>query len=294
MATIVAGSNTEKLAASVARLLGAKVAAKTVKRFPDGECYVRLDDCDLRGETVHVVHSLYPCQDESLMELFLTIDAVRESGGRPVAVIPYLAYGRQDKIFEKGEPLSLRVIGLALKALGTEGLLTVDAHFHRRAGRFDFFGVPALNVTAACLLRDHAKKLIKGEFTVAGPDKGSADFLSGMEGAAFLSKEKTFSEKGRTRKYQVKSLAPPGLKDANVLLLDDMVTSGGTMIESARALRRQGNRVYAGCVHGVFLGDSLKALRKSTERVFCTDTIETAASEVSVAGIIAEGLRSLS
>ena len=293
MTAIIAGSNSRKLASSIARLSGARIVTKTVKRFPDGECYVRLDGAAFSGENVFVVQSLYPRQDEQFMELFLTIDAVRENGGRPVAVLPYFAYGRQDKVFEKGEPLSLRVIGLALGALGTKGLITVDAHFHRGAGKFDFYGIHAINVSAASLLRDHAKKIIRGEFAVAGPDKGSADFLKGMEGALFLSKEKTFSETGKTRSYEIRTDAPPALKGMNVLVLDDMVTSGGTMEESAKALKKQGNRVYAGCVHGVFLGGALQRLRKGTDGVFCTDTIESDASAVSVAPLIADAIKKM-
>jgi ribose-phosphate pyrophosphokinase len=289
MARIIAGANTEKLAQEIASLSGIRKYGKAAKRFPDGELYVKLEGGRLQGEKVFILQSLYPRQDECLMELFLTIDAVKRSGGKPYAVIPYFAYARQDKVFLEGEALSLEAIGKILKALGTEGIVTVDAHFRRKEGAFSFFGIPAVNLSAAKLLFEHAKEVSLGiPFMVAGPDKGSSEFLSPFRDAIFMEKSKLFREGRDVREYEVVVKVPEGLSGKKVLLLDDIVSSGSTMIEAAGALKGKKCSVMVGCVHGLFIGDSLKKIGKLADYVFCTDTVESEAAKVSVAKLIAK------
>lgn len=301
MAKIIPGSNSSELAGKISDVSKIPLVGKTVRKFPDGETYVRLEDSDFKGEEVFIVHSLYPNQDESLVELFLTTDAVRENKGKPSLVIPYLAYARQDGTFQKGEAFSIKTIAKVLKALGTERVITVDPHFHRKSGEFDFFGIPAKNVSAVEIAAEHAEKITGGKFTVAGPDEGSKDFLSVMERSVFLKKEKYCPVCGmkatecrcasEDKSYVTKSVVPEGIENESVLLLDDMVSSGSTMIEAAKALKSKNNKVFAGCIHGLFIGKSLKELEKHTDYVFSTDTVKSEASKVSVAGILADELK---
>ncbi len=301
MAKIIAGSKSAKLAESVSRISKIPVVPKVVRQFPDGETYVRLGPDGLKGlegEPVFIIHSLYPSQNENLIELFLTIGAVRERGGLPHLVIPYLAYGRQDKSFQPGEAFSLKTVGNILKSLGAEMLITVDAHFHRMVGGFDFFGIKGLNLSAVTLQISHAKKVIGGDFIIAGPDCGSRDFLSGVKGAVFMRKVKYCPVcnmpateckcKEKAKRYVVRTSAPDGLASRNVLLLDDMVTTGTTIIEAAKALRDNGSKVFVGCTHGLFLGDSLRTLKKYADHVFSTDSVESKVSKVSVANLLAD------
>ncbi|MHC4479336.1 MAG: ribose-phosphate diphosphokinase, partial [Planctomycetota bacterium] len=181
MAKIVAGSNSTGLAEKISALAKIPLIAKIVRRFPDGETYIRFGEIDFNGEKVFIVHSLYPDQNDNLLELLLTIDLVRENGGLSYLVIPYFAYGRQDKVFQRGEAFSLKTVSKILRSLGPEKIITVDAHFHRQPGDFDFFGMRGRNVSAVTLQISHAKKVIKGEFTIVGPDAGSQDFLSGVK-----------------------------------------------------------------------------------------------------------------
>ncbi|UCD02779.1 MAG: ribose-phosphate pyrophosphokinase [Candidatus Aenigmatarchaeota archaeon] len=291
MPRIVAGSNTVELSQKVSGLTKARIVRKSVKKFPDGETYVRLGDSDFKGENVFIIHSLYPMQNENLIELFLTINAVKEGGGKPVAVIPYFAYGRQDKIFLKGEAFSLKAVATILKALGTERLITVDAHFHRKPGDYRLFGLRGTNLSAAKLLAEHVRKE-RGALVIAGPDEGSKDFLTGLEGAVFLKKGKRMLEGANVeRKYEVEIALPKNLKGKNVLVLDDMTSSGKTMMAAAKALKERGNRVYVACTHGLFTDEAVDGLKKYTDYVICTDTVKTVCSKVSVAGIIAEELK---
>ncbi|MCK5548373.1 MAG: ribose-phosphate pyrophosphokinase, partial [Thermoplasmata archaeon] len=274
---------------------------KVVRRFPDKDLYIRLEDTDIRGEKVFVIHSLYPDQDVNLIELFFTIDLVKENGGVPYLVVPYLAYSRQDKEFQKGEAFSLKTVGKILKSLGLKRIITVDAHFHRKTGDFDFFGTKGRNVSAVTLQIEHAKKVIGEGFIVVGPDTGSKDFLAEVGGAVFLEKEKYCPVCGlpateckckeRVKEYVTKTIVPQGLKGKDILLIDDMVTSGSTIIEAAKALHAHGNKVSVSCTHGLFLGDSLPTLKKYAERVFATDTVKSEASEISVAHLLAEEIK---
>jgi ribose-phosphate pyrophosphokinase len=289
MTKIIAGSNTERLADEIATLTGIRKSVKVVKRFPDGELYVKLDGGRLSGEKVFILQSLYPRQDECLMELFLTIDAVKRNGGRPCVIIPYFAYARQDKVFLEGEAFSLEAIGKMLKALGTEGIVTVDAHFRRKEGEFSFFGIPAVNLSAAKLLFEHAKEVSLGiPFLVAGPDAGSSEFLSSFRDALFIEKSKLFREGRDVREYEVVVKVPEGLSGKKVLLLDDIISSGSTMIGAAGALKAKKCSVMVGCVHGLFIGGSLGKIRKIADYVFCTDTVESESSKVSVGKLIAK------
>lgn len=301
MARIVPGSNSIKLAEKISSMTGIPLINKTVRKFPDGETYIRVDDVKLKGENVFIIHTLYPEQNENLIELFLTIGAVKESGGNPIPVIPYFAYGRQDRIFQDGEPFSLKSVSEMLLCLGVERLLTVDSHFHGKEGDFDLFGIKATNISSVTLQISHAKKVIHDKFVVVGPDKGSRDFLSGVRDAAFLSKEKYCPVCGkpatlcrcenRQKEYVTRPIVPRGLVNKSVLLLDDMITSGTTIIEAVKALKAKGNKVYVGCTHGLFVGDSIQALKKLTDVVFSTDTVECGVCEISVAGILSEEMK---
>ncbi|MBN2330239.1 MAG: ribose-phosphate pyrophosphokinase [Candidatus Aenigmarchaeota archaeon] len=298
MAIIVPGSNSKRLAERISFKTGIPLLGKAVRKFPDGETYVRLDRGDLKDDKVFIVHTLYPDQNENLMELFLTIGAVKESGGRPIPVIPYFAYGRQDRIFQRGESLSLKSMANILRCLGVERVLTVDSHFNRKEGDFDLFGIKVTNISAVTLQISHARKVLKGGFTVVGPDEGSVDFLSGVSGAMFLGKKKycpvcgkpaTKCEcKSRKKEYVTRPIVPSDLVNKNVLLLDDMISSGATIIEAVKALKAKGNRVCVGCTHGLFVGGSLPALKRLADGVFSTDTVESEVGEISVAGMIAK------
>jgi len=294
MVKLLSCSGTSELSKTVAAATGTEIVSKTVKKFPDGETYVRLEDTDFKGEKVFIFQSLYPDPNNSLIELFMTINAVRENGGRAFLVIPYFAYGRQDRIFEKGEAFSLKMVADILKSLGAEKLITIDPHFYRKAGDFDFFGMPARNISAVSLLVEHARKTIGGGFIAVGPDRGSKDFLAPLDGSVFMKKTKRFlPSDGPERKYEISIELPENISGRNVLLMDDIIASGGTIRKSAKILKQAGNRVFVACTHGIFLGGSLEELKKYADEIISTDTVKSACSKVSVAGIISEEIKKI-
>ena len=227
---------------------------------------------------------------------------VKDYGAVPHLIIPYFAYGRQDKRFQPGEAFSLKAIATMLKALGVEGIITVDAHFQRSVGRYDFFSLKAKNISAVELLFEHAAELMDN-FVVVGPDKGSENFLKLIKGEKiFLSKEKYCPDckmeainckcKSKEKRYEIRIKAPESVKGRNVLLMDDMIASGGTIIEAARALRKAGaGKIAIACVHGLFLNDAMERIKRVADFIFTANTIENAVSEVDISPLIADTIR---
>lgn len=304
MSKIIASSEYLELAARVSKLTNFELIKKVTRIFPDKEVYIRLKKYDFDQEKVFIIHSLYPNQNENLVRLLLTIDLVKDYNGLPYLVLPYLAYARQDKRFQAGEAHSLKTVAKLFKTLEVEFLLTLDVHFHRKPETFDFFGIPAKNITAVSLLIEHAKKLLGKEFLIVGPDPGSEDILSCLkQKTIFLEKEKYCPRckepateckcKTKVKEYEIRTKAPAGLKNKNILVIDDMITTGGTMIQAVKVLKPLANKIAVGCTHGLFLGNSLSELKKLADYVFATDTIASEVSKISVAELIAKEIRKL-
>ncbi len=175
MQTIIPGSNSLPLAKSISDITGFALAQVSARKFPDGESYVRIDS-KLSGDAI-IVQSSYPNQNDSIMELALLADAAKDAGAETLkAVMPYFPYSRQDKKFQDGEALSIRAVANILKNAGIDEIITVDAHFHRKPEKFDFYGMRATNISAGKILLDFARKTIP-DFSVIGPDFGSSDII---------------------------------------------------------------------------------------------------------------------
>lgn len=265
---VVAGSASKPFAEALARELGATLAASEMKRFPDGEGYVRLL-ADVKGRDVVVVQSTAP--DPNLVELLLWLDAAHEAGARRVtAVVPYFGYARQDRVFHPGEAVSSRAAGRALAA-ACDRLVTVDPH---KADILQFMGGKATAVSAVPQLAAALKAW--GVDAVLAPDKGALDraALAGQ----LLGVPVDHLEKTRLSATEVR-MAPKSLdvRGKRVAIVDDLIASGGTMVQAAKQLKANGaTAVYAACTHGLFTGNALpNILAGGIDRVLCTDTYLT-------------------
>lgn len=297
---LIAGSNSKALAEKISSLSNIPMAKTSLKKFPDGENYVRIDS-DLSGQDVLLVASMFPDQNSSLMEFLFLADAAKGLGAKKItAIIPYFAYGRQDKQFQKGEALSLKTIASLFKTVGIQKIITIEAHFHRKPENFDFFGIPSVNISAGKILLEEIAKKIGNNYAVIGPDLESGktvEFATGKRAA--FEKVKICPEckkpaveckcTGANKKYEVKELkGEADFRGKNVVILDDMIASGSTMIKAAEKVRQEGaKKVVCAATHGLFLKDSLKILQEKSEYLIVTDSIETSVSAVSVAGLIA-------
>jgi ribose-phosphate pyrophosphokinase len=286
---VVGGSASRKLSWEIARELNCRLSQPEIKSFPDGELYVRIPE-DLSGEEVIVVQSTPPPQNENLMELLLLLEAALEQKPRTLrAVVPYLAYARQDKIFKRGEALSFKLVSQCIEKAGAEEVVVVDIHERESLSHFS---VPVKNVTAAPLLGRYFKGLNLKDPLFLGPDEKAVQQASRAAkelGASFdsLQKERLSPEVVVTSGKDLR------MRDRDAVIIDDIISTGGTIAEAAKILKKSGaRRIFAACTHPVLSGNALEKMKAAgVEAVVGTNTIENSHSLVSVAPVIVDGLR---
>ena len=286
---IIAGSASPKLSAQVASLLGAELVSAEIKHFPDGELYARID-ADLRRKPVAIIQSTCHPQNDNLIELLLLLDTAKVLGAkRTMAVVPYLAYSRQDKRFNPGEAVSLRTVSKLISQSGAEEVITVDIHQEETLGNFS---IPAFNQTAMPLLGRYLKELDLRNPIIIGADQGSIKRATLV--ALEIGAEHYHLEKRRITPENV-VIYPKNLfvQDRDIVMVDDIVSTGGTIIEAAKMLQEQGARdVYVACAHPVLSGNAMQRLKDAgIKQIIATNTIEKDVSVVSVAPLIAEMLK---
>jgi ribose-phosphate pyrophosphokinase len=207
-----------------------------------------------------------------MMELFLMIDAFkRASAERITAVIPYYCYARQDWKDRPRVPISARLIAELLEAAGADRVLTMDLHSPQIQG---FFSIPVDNLSAAPVLADHIRLLDLSNLAIVSPDAGGVGRARYF--AKKMSAELAIIDKRRPSPNVAKVYNVIGeVKNRDVVILDDMVDTGGTLVEGAEALRKEGAlRIFAACTHGVLSGQAVEIIEKSNlEKLIITDTI---------------------
>ncbi len=290
---IIGGSGGRVIATLVARDLGLRVSHAEIKRFPDGERYIRINE-DVANQDVVIVQSIHHEPDELLFEYFLLCDTVRDLGARRVvAVLPYFAYARQDSRFNPGEAVSFRTVAKLIEDVGTAELYSVDMHQHRVEKASDLFRIPVHNLTAAPLLTQYVKSTILLEKpVVVGPDEESEQWAS--VAAKAIGADHDVLEKKRLGADKVE-ITPRSLavRDRDVLLIDDIISTGGTIVEATKILENQGaRRVIVACTHPILAQDALaKIYEAGAEVVIGTDTVPSPISYVSVSPLIADAIR---
>lgn len=280
---ILGGSTSKSLAEDLAKVLGLEYVQATTKRFPDGEGYVRIERETLEKEVV-LVQNTYP--DSNLVELLLLLDAARGLGAEKVTcVIPYFGYARQDRRFNPGEALSAKVMLRHLE-MEMDRLLTIDLH---KPDVLEWFArAPAKDLKAAPAIGEYF--MDHGIDLVLGPDKGAVQRAS--EVANVIGCESDHLQKVRLSGTEVE--ITPSQVDARgkaVLIVDDIISTGGTIIAASNELKRLGARkVYASCTHGLFTGGAVDKLSGVCDLVVSTNTLESEVSKISVAKVVAKEL----
>jgi ribose-phosphate pyrophosphokinase len=281
---VIGGTASTSLAERISRELGnAPFAIPFTKRFPDGEMYVRVGG-RFEGEDVVVVQSTRT--DADLLELFLLEDAVREAGAaRLFVVVPYFGYARQDRRFFPGEPVSARTFCRHLE-LDADVVVTVDLHSSQTLGHFskpafEASGIPAI----ARLLRERPIDLL------VSPDQGGVDRARRM--AQLLDKPWFALQKKRLDSEHVElslpSTLPGPIEGKQVVIVDDVISTGGTIVEAAKLLKKRNVAgISAACTHGLFLRDAFERIKAVADEVYSTDTLGNPAEKASVAPDIAQ------
>ncbi len=282
---VVAGSASPKLSARVAKQFKCQLVRPTLWRFPDGELYTRIPT-ELNGEHALVVQSTCYPQNDNLVELCFLLGAAKDLGAeRVTAIVPYLAYARQDKQFKPGEAISIRTVCKLIEHAGADDFITVDVHQEEVTRNFS---IPAYNLTAMPLLGRYLNGLKLKNPVVIGADRGASERAKQI--ALEMGVEYDHLEKQRVTPEKVVT-QPKRLSVANrdVVIVDDIISTGGTIIEAAKILRRQHARgIYPACTHPVLAGKALQRIRAAgIKQVIATDTIEHRVSAVSVAPLIA-------
>jgi len=290
MMKIIPGPASKELGEKIADLSGSEKVTVIYKVFPDGENYVRLEG-DVQNEHVAIVQTTSAPQDTNLMQLAFVAAAAKRNAARKVtAIVPYFAYARQDKAFLKGENANVETVAAMLHTAGIDELITVNVHSEKALAKFPF---PAFNLTAIPLLAEHfVQRGFKGAFALA-PDKGAMYIAEQAQmvlggGSGHLEKERD-PYTGQTSQTG-KNLE---VKGQIVIIFDDIISTGGTIVGAARILHERGaKQVFAACVHPLLIGDAEKRiLEAGVKEIVGTDSVPKRASKVSLASLISNELK---
>ena len=262
-----------------------------LKNFPDGEKYVRmpiLPQCV--GKEVTLVHRCYPEQDKSIIQLLLMISALKNAQAKKIiAIVPYLPYARQDKIKLEGETKSSETICSLIRGAGCDLLVTFDCHFIKKEGAVNYGGLPIDNITMKDPLLNYYLST-HPDALVAAPDKG-ATYMIVMHGGNSMKKVRGEYSDGATAVRPIETLEMEfEVKDRDVILVDDMIASGGTMIRAARECKMKGAKsVLCAATHGLFLGNALQEmLAAGASEVVVSDAIVSGVSRVPIKPFLAK------
>jgi ribose-phosphate pyrophosphokinase len=268
---IFSGRAHPALAQEICAYLGLPLGELTLYNFSDGEDYCQIDE-NVRGADVFVVQPTSSPVNDHVMELLILLDAFRRSSAsRITAVLPYFGYARQDKKDKPRVPIAAKLMADLLTASGADRILTMDLHAAQIQG---FFNIPVDHLFAAPVILEAIRKLELEELVIVSPDVG------GLTRARAIAKRLDASlaviDKRRTGKNETEILNVVGdVEGRDVLILDDIIDTAGTLVQAEEALRRGGaRRTYAAAVHGVFSGPALDRIEASKlEQLLVTNTI---------------------
>lgn len=291
---VLGGSRAEHVAVGLAKLLKAELGEVEVTRFPDGETYIRILP-DVKGCRVVYVNTLQPSPNDALTETLLTLDALRDLGAREVhAVIPYMAYARQDERFKPGEAVSIATIAKLFKSLELDAIYTVDMHLHRITDPSKLFGAKFRNLTGVHELANYVKHRpeLRENAIVIGPDEEAEQWAKIM--AEDLSLDYAVLEKKRYSATEVRIEARGAdVGGKKAIIVDDIISTGGTIVEAAKVLRELGaSGVAVMCVHPILSGNAYAKLQKlNLLDLAGTDAVLSPISRIPIAPAIAEALK---
>jgi ribose-phosphate pyrophosphokinase len=270
---LVAGNSNPALAAAIAAYLGTSLTKAVVRRFADMEIFVEIQE-NVRGADVFVIQSTsFPANDH-LMELLIIIDALRRASGRRItAVIPYFGYARQDRKPGPRTPISAKLVSNLIAHAGADRVLTLDLHAGQIQG---FFDIPTDNLYAApMMVRDIKERFDLEKIMVVSPDVGGVARARGL--AKRINAPLAIVDKRRERAGESEVMNVIGEVDRHIcILVDDIIDSGGTVVNAADALLEKGaTEVYAYITHGVLSGGAVARIAGSRlKELVITDSIQ--------------------
>ncbi|MGB0992844.1 MAG: ribose-phosphate diphosphokinase [Akkermansiaceae bacterium] len=292
---IFSGKAHPTLAENIASHLGQELADVNVTSFPDGETFVQINE-NIRGEDIFLVQPTCPPTNHNLMEMLIMVDAAkRASAGRITAVMPFFGYARQDRKDQPRVPITAKLVANLIEAAGVDRVLTMDLHAAQIQG---FFDIPVDHLYAKPVFIKHLRETHGDDasnLTVVSPDVGGVKMARSY--ADKLGAELAIVAKHRVSATKVEAMNVIGDVDGrNVLIVDDMTETAGTLCAAAKILKEHGAAsIYAGVSHGV-LGDMgrQRILESPIKEVITTDSVPQASGEkvtaVSIAGLMADAM----
>ncbi len=258
---IFSGSANRDLAERICKYVGVPLGQATVKSFPDGETYVRIEE-NIRGHDVFIIQPTCPPTNQHLMELLIMVDAARRaSADRITAVIPFFGYARQDRKDQPRVPITAKLVANLLNAAGVHRVLTMDLHAQQVQG---FFDIPVDHLYSLPVLIRYLRKRLKGKTTtVVSPDLGGLKMASAY--AEALGANLAIVAKERKSATETEALYLIGdVADRDVLMVDDLTETAGTLTSDAELVKKHGARdVFAGVAHAVLVDVAIPRLQKS-------------------------------
>ena len=286
--TVIGGTSSEQLARKIASKLRSKYIGCDLRVFPDGESKITLK-AKPAGKII-VVHSVYPPVDTNLVRALALVSQARKYSSQVYAVIPYMGYARQDREFLPREVVTMSLVANMFKAAGATRIVVVDIHSMMALKHFQ---IPTKNATAVGELVKYFKKLHLKDPLVVSPDMGGSERAKKF--ANLLGTDHIVLEKHRDRKsgeVVIKSGKHKEVKDRDLILVDDMISTGGSIVKAAEHLKRQKcGKIYATCTHALLIGDAEKRIKKAgVTRLISTNTIPGKTGIVDVSPAIARAI----
>ena len=296
---LIVGPASQILGVKIAHELGIEAINTEIKKFPDGENYLRInleDETIIADKEVIIIQSTGPSssgnQNRRLMELFMMIDSIKRMGAaKIIVVVPYLAYARQDKIFRPGESQFANVIFRILNSFALDELYTVDIHAPEI---MEECSCKAVNIDSMKLLADYIKSKGAKDIVVVSPDKGATDRSKAFANHFGENIPVEIFDKERDIKTgEIQMSGVLNLKGKDVVISDDIIATGGTMATAIKIAKESGaNKIFAVATHALLLEQAkFRILKAGADEIIGTDSIDNEVCQVSLAKIIADYLK---
>jgi len=288
--SVIAGNSSEEIAKKLSKKLKGNLVKAEIRVFPDGESKITLKGKISKGKII-VVQSIFPPVDSNLFQALSLISKAKEYSSEVVIVIPYLGYARQDREFLPGEIVSMKVLGQLFRGVGASKVIVVD--IHSKIG-LKLFSIKSENVTAIPDLVGYFKKLDLKNPLVISPDQGGkqrAKEFADEYKSEFLALKKQRDRK--TGKVQIKTGKIDEVYGRDLIIVDDMISTGGSIIKATEFLKKQKcKRVFVACTHALLIDNAEKKIRKAgVTKIISTNTIPGKTSIVDVSNTIAKAIK---
>ncbi len=287
---LIAGNSSKVLATKISKKLNANLIISEVKVFPDGESKITLKGKPSKSKTI-IVQSIFPPVDSNLIKALSLISKAKDYSNEVVLVAPYLGYARQDREFLPGEIITMKVLGKLFPVVGASELIVVD--IHSKIG-LKYFKIKSKNISAMPDLARYFKKINLKNPLVVSPDQGGKERAKEFAkefGSEFIALKKQRNRK--TGKVQIKTEGLDEVKNRDIILVDDMISTGGSLIKATEFLKKQKcKKVFVACTHALLINNAENKIKKSgVTRIISTNTIPGKTSVVDISKIIVKALK---